>query len=133
MDLVVGDLLELAATRYPDRDALVHPHRKQRWTYAAVDAKVNRLANALANRGVGAGDRVSTVLHNGSEIVLVAFACAKLGAVFNPLSYRFPTDQLADVLAEVAPAALVIEGATREPVGEVLEHDPPVDALLVDV
>ena len=73
------DTLELTADKYPERDAIVYPRRDQRWTYTELDAKANRVANALADLGIGKGDRVSTLLYNGSEIVLTVFACAKLG------------------------------------------------------
>jgi acyl-CoA synthetase (AMP-forming)/AMP-acid ligase II len=110
------ETLELTAEKYPERDALIYPRRNQRWTYAEFDAKANRLANALADLGVEKGDRVSTMLYNGTEIVLTVFACAKLGAVFNPLNYRLSAGEIEYILNDAASSLLVFEADTREAV-----------------
>ena len=90
MYATVADTLELTAKRYPDRDALIYPRRDQRFSFAELDERATELANALSDLGVEKGDRVSTMLYNGSEIILTVYACGKLGAVFNPLNYRLP-------------------------------------------
>jgi len=116
MHPTVGDTLELTAEKYPRKDALVYPRRDQRFTYAEFDETANRLANALSDLGVEKGDRVSTVLYNGSEIVLTVFACAKLGAVVNPLNYRLPAGEVEYIVNDAAATALVYEADTREAV-----------------
>jgi long-chain acyl-CoA synthetase len=110
------DTLEQAAAKYPDRDALIYPRKDQRWTYAEFDAKANRLANALADLGIEKGDRVSTMLYNGTEIVLTVFACAKLGAVFNPLNYRLKGGEIAYILNDAGSSMLLYEDTTAEAV-----------------
>ena len=115
--LTIGDVLEQTASKFPDRDAIVYPRRDQRWTYAEFDERVNRLASGLADLGVGKGDRVSTVLQNGSEIVLTVYACAKLGAVFNPLNYRLPAGEIEFIVGDAGSSVVVFESATREAVG----------------
>ena len=117
MQPTLRDTLEQTADKYPEKDALVYPRRDQRWTFAEFDAKANRLANALADLGVEKGDRVSTMLHNGTEIVLTVFACSKLGAVFNPLNYRLPAGEIEYILNDAGSSALVFEDATAEAVG----------------
>ena len=41
-----------------------HSHEIRRFTYREFDAAVNKCANALAARGVGAGSRVALYLDN---------------------------------------------------------------------
>ena len=118
MHPTLRDTLEQTAEKYPDKDALVYPRRDQRWTFAEFDAKANQLANALAEMGIEKGDRVSTMLHNGTEIVLAVFACAKLGAVFNPLNYRLPAGEIEYILNDAESSALVFEAATRDAVAD---------------
>lgn len=108
------DTLELSADQYPNKTALVHPQRNYRWTYAEFDRKADQLANALAELGIEKGDRVSTMLYNGTEIILILFACAKLGAVFNPLNYRLSSDQIEYILNDAESTLLVFEEATRD-------------------
>ena len=114
MATTLGETLELTADKYPDRDGLVYPRRDQRWTYAEFDARVNQLATALSDLGVEKGDRVSTMLYNGSEIVLTVFACAKLGAVFNPLNYRLSAGDVEYIINDADSTLLIFEDETRE-------------------
>ena len=113
MHPTIADTLELTADKYPEKTGLVYPRRDQRWTYAELDERANRLANALADLGVEKGDRVATLLHNGSEIVLTVFACAKLGAVFTPLNFRLPAGEVAFIANDAEARVMVFEEATR--------------------
>jgi len=112
----VADTLELTAQKYPDREALVYPRRDQEFTFAELDERANRLANALSALGVEKGDRVSTMLYNGSEIILTVFACAKLGAVFNPLNYRLPAGEVEFICNDAESVTMIYESDTREAV-----------------
>ncbi|MEF8906648.1 MAG: long-chain-fatty-acid--CoA ligase [Haloarculaceae archaeon] len=130
MHTTLRDTLELTAEKYPDKDALIYPRRDQRWTFAEFDAKANQLANALADLGVEKGDRVSTMLHNGTEIVTTVFACAKLGAVFNPLNYRLPAGEVEYILNDADSQALVFEEGTTEAVSNARPDLETVDEYL---
>jgi acyl-CoA synthetase (AMP-forming)/AMP-acid ligase II len=129
----IGETLSLTARKYPDRDAIVYPRRDQRFTYGEFDAKVNRLANALSDLGVEKGTRVSTMLYNGSGIVLTVYACARLGAVFNPLNYRLAAGDVEFVLNDADSRVLVFEADTREVVERAREGlDTVSEYLFID-
>ncbi|MFG1943283.1 AMP-binding protein [Nonomuraea sp. NPDC048826] len=86
----IGENLERTVARFPDREALVDVPSGRRWTYAELDAEVDRLALALLARGVGKGDRVGIWAPNRAEWVMVQYATAKIGAILvnvNP-AYR---------------------------------------------
>jgi len=114
----LADTLERTADLHPERDAVIYPRKDQHWTYAELDRTANRLANALADLGVGKGDRVSTMLFNGTEIVVTLFACGKLGAVFNPLNYRLPAGEVAFICNDAESSVLLFEADTAAAVGE---------------
>lgn len=114
MTQTIGDTLARTAEKFPHKDAVIYPRRGQRWTYQELDAKSNQLANALADMGADEGDRIATMLHNGSEFILTLFACAKLGAVFTPLNYRLSSEQVSYILNDAGATILVFEDATRE-------------------
>ncbi|MUV87632.1 long-chain-fatty-acid--CoA ligase [Natronomonas sp. CBA1123] len=116
MHPTIADTLELTAEKYPEKEALVYPRRDRRYTFAELDERADRLANALADLGVEKGDRVSTMLYNGSEIVCTVFACAKLGAVFNPLNYRLPAGEVEFICNDAESSVLIYEDDTREAV-----------------
>ncbi len=75
---------------HPDREALVEVASGRRWTWAELDADVNRLARGLIAAGVGKGDRVGIWSPNCAAWTLTQYATAKIGAVLvnvNP-AYR---------------------------------------------
>jgi 2,3-dihydroxybenzoate-AMP ligase len=76
---VLGDLLRAPARLTPDRTALVTG--SDRLSYAALDARCDRLAAGLADLGLRAGDRVVVQLPNGADLVLVLVALFRLGVV----------------------------------------------------
>lgn len=67
----------------------------------------NRIARALAGRGVGHGDLVTIGLPNGVGFIEAAFACWKLGATPQPISWRLPEAELHSVV-ELAASPVVI-------------------------
>ena len=76
-------------------------------TFGELDTRSSRLAQALAARGVGRGDRVAYVDQNATEFWETMFACAKLGAVMTPLNFRLAAPELRTILADAEPSVLV--------------------------
>ncbi|MFB6172707.1 MAG: acyl-CoA synthetase [Haloarculaceae archaeon] len=120
----------------PDRVAL---HQlsvdgdRETYTFADLDRLSNRLAHALADLGVGRGDRVAVVVPQKPANPLTHLACWKLGAVSLPLSVLFGEDalryRLQDSGARVAVGDAAVTGAlddVREDCPE-LEHVVAVD------
>src|SRR5262245_65012062 len=95
-----------------DRPALVCGTR--RLTYGELDRLVNRVAHALAARGVGPGGRVALLLSNGPEFLAVTHAAAKLGALAVPINYRWRRGEIAYVLEDAAPEVFVLEAEVRQ-------------------
>jgi long-chain acyl-CoA synthetase len=73
------------AQKYPDKTALIFENKS--YTFKQVNQSVNRLINALADLGVGKGDRVGILAYNCSQYFEV-FGLAKAGRVCVPLNYR---------------------------------------------
>src|SRR5687768_985150 len=99
MDLLhrqtLGDTLRRSARRSPDRLALQFEDRI--WTYAELDADVNRVAHGLAAIGIVKGDRVAILSRNSAYFVLLRFALAKLGAVLVPINFMLGPAEVAHV------------------------------------
>ncbi len=68
--------------------ALAYRCGDRRWTFADVQRDSNRIANALAAIGIGAGDRVAVLTKFHVEALLLTLAAAKLGAVCMPVNWR---------------------------------------------
>ena len=107
--LLVHEFLEHSAQRLPLKVALVCGG--QRFTYAALDAASNRVANALRAKGVQRGDRVVLWGPNLAEMVIAIFAVLKAGAVFVFVNDASKPHQLAQVVDNCGGKVLVTTAA----------------------
>ena len=89
----LGRLLTQTARRLPDHTALVWGER--RWSWAELDARVDRLCAALRARGIGKGDRVLVHSRNSNAIFESQWACFKLGAAWVPTNFRLTPAEVA--------------------------------------
>ena len=98
--------------KHPGHTMVVAGGNKQ--SYAQVDARSSSLAAAMAEPGLGAGDRVAIILPNRSEWIVARLACAKLRAAIVPVNPRLNYHELKYQLrhAEVS-AALTAEAVRR--------------------
>ncbi|MBB4683389.1 acyl-CoA synthetase [Amycolatopsis jiangsuensis] len=116
----VGDLLRRTALRHPDRLAVVAGQR--RITYREFDAAVNRCAHRLAERGLGKGDRLALLSHNGWEYAVLVFATAKLGVVLVPVNFMLGADEIAFILDHAGVSGLVAEEPLLDTAAAALER-----------
>jgi fatty-acyl-CoA synthase len=106
-DLTLGRWVRDRALVTPARIAI--EHRGEPTTYADLDARSERLADALLRLGLRRGDRVASLTGNRPEHVELFFACAKAGLVLAPLSWRLAPAELAYQLTHAEPAVLFVE------------------------
>lgn len=89
LDKTVDQLLAEAVARTPDKISIVADRadrtQSRRLTYKELDNLADRAATSLLRLGIGRGDVVTVQLPNWWEFVVAAFACAKIGAVMNPV------------------------------------------------
>ncbi len=102
---MIGVQLSTAARRDPGATAVVFAGR--RLTFAQLEARACRAAQAMAELGLAKGERVAALLHNCNEFVELFFAAAKLGVIFVPLNFRLTAAELGPMLAGCAPSLLV--------------------------
>ena len=98
-DKTLHDYFCAARQTCPDKVAVVDCSgervlRPTRLTYRQLDEEAVRVAAALARLDVGRGDVVSVQLHNCWEVLALALACARMGAVINPLMPIFREREL---------------------------------------
>ncbi|HCS90984.1 MAG TPA: long-chain fatty acid--CoA ligase, partial [Chromatiaceae bacterium] len=103
-----ADLLSHRARLTPEREALVELATGQRYSFAALNFRANRLAHLLQRLGVAQGDRVSILAHNGIAYIDVLFAVGKIGAIFAPLNWRLAGRELAYILNDCRPKVLFV-------------------------
>lgn len=106
MGRILSSLLDDAARQWSRRAFLV---AEREWTYGEVAACSRCLAEQLIRRGLRRGDRVVVVSQNRAETVIVLFAAARMGAIFTLLQAVRPSWSLAEILAQIEPAALFVD------------------------
>ena len=101
------------AARDPGRPALYRkgPGGFAPVSYGALAGLSNRLAHALAAKGIGAGDRVAILLPQSVEVLAAHFAVYKIGAIAVPLAGAFGVDAIAFRLADSGARALLTDAA----------------------
>jgi long-chain acyl-CoA synthetase len=93
-------------------------------TYAELDDRSNRLAQALLGAGVKAGDRVAHLDRTAPEIVELLFAASKIGAVTVPLNWRLATAELEKIVADAGCNVMIAGPAYREATRQIAAEVP---------
>ena len=104
------------AARDPDRPAIIDATGGGHVvaTFGQLQVRANRLANALASRGVGRGDRIAIMLPQSADVVASHLASYKLGAIALPLAALFGVDALAYRLADSGARVLITDASGAE-------------------
>ena len=114
----------------PDRVAIVDDSDGRSYTYRELDSRAMRVAAVLQRDfSLSAGDRVACLAANRIEYIDLYFACAKLGVILVPLSYRLPTAAILELLEDCQPALLVFEAEYAE-TSSIAQHASLVSRLL---
>jgi long-chain acyl-CoA synthetase len=125
----VEDFLRDSARRFGDKVALVAGGA--RMTYRDLDRASDRLAAALAERGIARGDRVVVFMDNCGEAVIAIFAALKAGAVCSPINPSTKTEKLAYVINDCGARALITQEKLRAVTDAALAEAPSVALTVV--
>jgi acyl-CoA synthetase (AMP-forming)/AMP-acid ligase II len=124
MDLI--KILERNARMYPNEVALIELRHSQGFrreiTWKDFNDTANRLANALAERGVEKGDRVLHWMRNSIDWLLIFFGIAKAGAWVVPLNYRFLGRDIQYCTDVAEPRAFIMEEAFAERIEDIRDE-----------
>ncbi len=128
-DLRVADVVREHGASRPDTVAIRCGARAL--TYAQLDERSSRLAQALLSAGVRAGDRVAHLDRTATEVVELLFATSKIGAVAVPLNWRLAAAELSTIVADAGCTVMIAGPSYREMArqiaGEVPQHLQVVD------
>ncbi|MGW2386967.1 amino acid adenylation domain-containing protein [Streptomyces sp. NPDC001658] len=143
-----GPTRETDAARLPDRFAAAvarAPHAvavetpEATLTYAEADARANRLARLLVERGVGPESLVAVAMHRSADLVTACLAALKAGAGYLPVDPEYPAERIAYMLDDARPAVVLttrdlVGALPRPPAGPpVVVDDPAVAARLASL
>jgi amino acid adenylation domain-containing protein len=125
-DLCLHQLFEAQADRTPGAVAVVFEGAEL--TYAALDARANRLAHHLRALGVGLEVRVGICLQRSLEMVAGVLAVLKAGGAYVPMDPGYPPERLAYMLADAGTSLLL----TQEGLRPALPPQPGVQVVSMD-
>ena len=106
---------------------------EREWTWAELDAEVDRAAGVLHAAGIGAGGVVAVLMIKRPEVVVAFLACARVGAIYVPVNFKLHPDQVADQFSTAGVNALVLEHAFEPLLKHLMGQFPdPRRVLYVD-
>jgi acyl-CoA synthetase (AMP-forming)/AMP-acid ligase II len=122
------DFLSIAAAICPDRNSVVFEGR--RFTFAQIEERSNRLAQALVGMGVRKGSCVGIVAVNCTEHVEAYFAAAKVGGIFVPVNYRSKAEELAYMINHAGISVLFVGSRYAELAASIKAQLPSVRRMI---
>ncbi|WP_240980666.1 MULTISPECIES: amino acid adenylation domain-containing protein [Streptomyces] len=122
----VPELFESVVARAGDNPAVVFGDRVV--TYTELNARANRLARVLVERGVGPDTTVAVAMPKCDELMVVLLAVLKAGGAYLPLDPQYPAKRLAHMVEDARPVLLVrlarVSLDLGAPVSELVVDDP---------
>jgi len=93
-------------------------------TWRQLHDRVCGLADSMARRGIGFGDRVIVLMTNRPEFMETVLAANRLGAIAVPVNFRFSVPEVSYIIENSAPDLLVTDEATEQLAREVALRHP---------
>lgn len=134
MEFQIADMFEAVVDTVPSNEALVcaaQGRAELRMTYAELDARANRAANAFRGLGIGVGDHVGIHLFNCSEWIESMLGLFKLRAVPVNVNYRYVAEELSYLFADADLRAVVTEPEFEAPIEQIRPGLPLLDHVVV--
>ncbi|MGW0583930.1 non-ribosomal peptide synthetase, partial [Streptomyces sp. NPDC002920] len=130
------ELFQAQASRTPDATALVFEDVEL--SYAELNARANRLARLLIDRGVGPESLVAVMMHRSADLVVALLAVTKAGGTYLPIDPDYPAERITYLLSDAQPLLVLTSAdlASRLTAGEVSHlavDDPRTITALGDI
>ena len=107
LDATIPAFLKEVVHRHGDRTAAVFQATGDRWTYAQLSRRVDRMAAGLLDLNLYKGDRVGIWAPNRPEWLITQFATARIGLILVNINPAYRISELEYVLNKVGVKALI--------------------------
>lgn len=104
--MLLSDVVSYRAGNRPDDPALLY--EEQVVTFAQLDSRLNRLANALGDLAE-CGDRVAILSESRPEYLDCYYGVTRAGMVLAMLNFRLSPAELVRIINDASPTVLVVE------------------------
>ncbi|MDH3274684.1 MAG: AMP-binding protein [Gammaproteobacteria bacterium] len=109
LGITVSGVLDAAASRWPDRDALVVTDQDVRWSWKELRERARALATGLLATGLNTGDRIGMLAPNRAEWLLAQFGSAYAGLILVNINPAYRQAELEYALNKVGCRGLITE------------------------
>ena len=113
LGVTVGQLLDTAARRWPDNDALIVVDQGVRWNWRELRERARDFAAGLIALGLQPGERVGMLATNRAEWLVAQFGTACAGLVLVNINPAYRTPELEYALKKVGCRAIVSEASYK--------------------
>ncbi len=120
--LPLHELFRQRAEQFPEVVAVLDG--RVEISYGVVSERAHRLAHHLLRRGVRREDRIVLLLERGVDQIIALLAVHEAGAAFVPLDADQPVERLRQMLADIEPRLVILEGGAG---AELVAADQAVD------
>ncbi|WP_254407502.1 non-ribosomal peptide synthetase [Streptomyces sp. GMY02] len=130
------ELFQAQAARTPDATAVVFEDVEL--SYAELNARANRLARLLIDRGVGPESLVAVMMHRSADLVVALLAVTKAGGAYLPIDPDYPAERISYVLSDARPLLVLTSTdlasrLTSEELSRLAVDDPRTTIALDDL
>lgn len=129
MTVLIHELIQCSAGRFPDSEALVH--KNNRLSYAVLAREVDLAKNAILDLGLDRGERVAVYLEKRPETVITLFGATAAGGVFVPVNPLLKAEQVAYILRDCNVRILVTSVERLRLLAGVLAHCRDLRTVIV--
>ena len=128
-DRNLGKILQLQADQNGETAFLITDD--QRISFAEAERITNCLASGFKERGIEPGERIGIYMGNRPEMVLLALAVNKLGAIWVPINTDYKGEWLLDTLLRSRCKMLLTDESLQSRLAEVQDRLEGVQLLLL--
>lgn len=125
----LSDLLRMRAETVPEQTAI--RFREASMSYHTLDQQVDAAAALLRDNGVQRSDSVALMLPNCPEMLILGFACFRLGATAVPINTRYQRDEARYALEHSGAVLLLADSGFLSIVEGLQDALPALRQLLV--
>jgi fatty-acyl-CoA synthase/long-chain acyl-CoA synthetase len=128
------DILTLHAIARGDKPAVIDDRPDGTsvvWTFAELNERANRLANAMRGLGIGFGQRVIWCGRNSPDAVAMTHAARKIGATAVPLNYRLAPEEAVYVIHNSDAVLVWADAEHRELLSGIRDRLPGVRHVVI--
>jgi fatty-acyl-CoA synthase len=122
------NFIKRSAEVYPEKIAVVHGN--QRYTYRQFYQRVNQLASALKNAGIGPNDKVAFICPNTPPMLEAHFAVPMIGAALVAVNIRLSPQEVAYILNHSDSTVCFVDNEFAGLVLSVLDEIPQVKTFV---